>query len=85
MNNDDLYGILGVACTATTAEIKEQFRFLSHAYHPDKFATQKQRKVAEEHFKKINEAYRILSDPASRARYDASRAGSSDPSIEQRE
>jgi DnaJ-domain-containing protein 1 len=79
VNNDDLYRILGVARTATAAEIKEQFRFLSHAYHPDKFATEKQRKAAEELFKKVNEAHRILSVPASRARYDASRAGSSDP------
>jgi len=79
VNNDDPYHVLGVASTATAAEIKEQFRFLSHAYHPDKFATEKQRKAAEEQFKKVYEAYRILSDPASRARYDASRPGSSDP------
>jgi curved DNA-binding protein CbpA len=79
VNNDDLYGILGAARTASAAEIKEHFRFLSHAYHPDKFATESQRKIAEEKFKKINEAYQILSDPASRARYDASRAGSSEP------
>src|SRR6266478_1462421 len=75
VNNDDLYRILGVARTATATEIKEQFRFLSHAYHPDKFATEKQRKAAEEQFKKVNEAYRILSDAAARARYDASRSG----------
>lgn len=36
-------------------------------------------RTAEEQFKKFNEAYRVLSDPASRARYNASRAGSSDP------
>lgn len=80
VSDDDLYRILAIAPTATAAEIKEQFRFLSHAYHPDKFATEKQRKAAEEQFKKVSEAYRILSDPASRARYDASRAGSAGPS-----
>ena len=79
MNKDDLYSILGVARTAIFAEIRDRFRFLSHAYHPDKFATETQRKTAEEQFKKVNDAYRILSDPASRARYDASRAGPSDP------
>ena len=75
----DFYSILGVAQTATIAEIKDHFRFLSHAYHPDKFATQEQRNKAEEQFKKINESYSVLSDPTARARYDASRIEPSDP------
>lgn len=75
--NEDFYSILGVAPTATAAEIKERFRFLSHAYHPDKFATAAQRETAERDFKRINEAYQVLSDPAQRSRYDASRSQSS--------
>jgi DnaJ-like protein len=71
-SNGDPYSILGVARTATDAEIKQQYRFLSHAYHPDKFATQAQRDMAGEEFKRINEAYDILSDSAARAYYDAS-------------
>jgi curved DNA-binding protein CbpA len=70
---NDLYSILGVAQTATAAEVKERFRFLSHAYHPDKFPTETQRRTAEEQFKRVNEAYRILSDPGARARYDEAR------------
>lgn len=45
--NEDFYSILGVASTATAAEIKERYRYLSHAYHPDKFATKAQRDSAE--------------------------------------
>lgn len=75
--NEDFYSILGVAPTATAAEIKERFRFLSHAYHPDKFATAAQRETAERDFKRINEANQVLSDPAQRSRYDASRSQSS--------
>lgn len=77
--NDDFYSILGVALTATPAEIKERFRFLSHAYHPDKFATDAQRRTAEQDFKRINEAYQVLSDSAQRARYDATRSRASNP------
>lgn len=70
----DFYSILGVSTTATAAEIKERFRFLSHAYHPDKFATAAQREAAEYEFKQINEAYQILSDPSERANYDRERS-----------
>src|SRR5687768_5446129 len=79
MNNDDFYTILGIDRRATAAEIKERFRFLCHAYHPDKFATDTQRRFAEEHFKRVNEAYRVLSNSAARARYDSSRPTSSSP------
>ncbi len=67
---DDLYALLDVAPTASFEEIKERFRFLAHAYHPDKFASLPHKQQAEEHFKKINAAYQILSDPEKRAAYD---------------
>ncbi|MGD1083570.1 MAG: DnaJ domain-containing protein [Verrucomicrobiota bacterium] len=70
--NDDYYKILGVAPSASQADIKARFRFLSHAYHPDKFSTDGHKKEAEEEFKRINSAYQVLSKPNERARYDAS-------------
>jgi curved DNA-binding protein CbpA len=77
--NIDFYAVLGVSPTATSAEIKSRYRFLSHAYHPDKFGTDAHRQTAELEFKRINEAYRILSDPTYRAKFDASRSHYSKP------
>jgi hypothetical protein len=73
MVTGDYYSTLGVGVDATTAEIKARFRFLSHAYHPDKLKTPQQREAAEEEFKRINEAYKVLSNPTLRACYDTDR------------
>ncbi len=64
------YDILGVETSASAEVIKERFRFLSQAYHPDKFANASQKLQAEEEFKVFNEAYQTLSDPENRSRYD---------------
>src|SRR5215475_8752906 len=63
----DYYESLGVARTASDAEIKKAFRKLAREYHPD---VAKDKKKAEEKFKEINEAYEVLSDPAKRRKYD---------------
>lgn len=70
---EDYYQLLDLQPTATPDEIREQFRFLCHAYHPDKFPAGKYRQQAEEHFKRINVAYQTLSDPTARATYDQRR------------
>jgi curved DNA-binding protein CbpA len=66
------YEILEVPESATRQEIQEAFRKLAQQYHPDKIPTHltRLRKEAEEKFKQINEAYRVLSDPQTRAQYD---------------
>ncbi len=43
----DYYEVLGVSPQASQKDVKERFRFLSHAYHPDKFATPSQKQQAE--------------------------------------
>ena len=63
----DYYKILGVAKTATPDEIKKAFRKLAMKYHPDR---NKGQKAAEEHFKEVNEAYAVLSDPEKKKQYD---------------
>ncbi|MFA4930516.1 MAG: molecular chaperone DnaJ [Patescibacteria group bacterium] len=64
--SEDYYKILGVSKSASEGEIKKAYRKLAHKYHPDKGGG----KAGEEKFKKINEAYRVLSDPAKRSSYD---------------
>ena len=69
------YEILDVPCTATPDEIKSAYRILVQLHHPDRLqqANSQVRQYAEERLKKINEAYAVLSDPARRQRYDATR------------
>lgn len=65
MNN--LYSVLGVAQTATEAEIKRAFRELSKKYHPDANPGDRE---AEEKFRKVSEAYSLLQDARKRKEYD---------------
>ncbi|MGP1576010.1 MAG: DnaJ domain-containing protein [Treponema sp.] len=64
----DYYEVLGVSRGASDEEIKKAFRAKALQYHPDK---NQGNAAAEEMFKKINEAYSVLSDKNKRAAYDA--------------
>jgi curved DNA-binding protein len=63
----DYYETLGVTRNASDADIKKSFRKLAREFHPD---VAKNKKVAEERFKEINEAYEVLGDPSKRKKYD---------------
>lgn len=67
MAETDYYKILGVNKTASETEIKKAYRKLAMKYHPDHT---KGDKSAEETFKKISEAYAVLSDKEKRQQYD---------------
>ncbi|MBL7662790.1 J domain-containing protein [bacterium] len=60
------YEILDLETTASEAEIKQAFRRLARKYHPD--SAEGAESVAI--FQQVTEAYDVLSDPESRARYD---------------
>jgi len=64
---EDYYAILGVPRNAKEEEIKKAYRRLARKNHPDVNPGDKQ---AEERFKKIQQAYDVLSDPKKRAIYD---------------
>jgi curved DNA-binding protein len=63
---EDYYQVLGVEKKATADEIKKAYRKLALKWHPDKNPN----KGAEEKFKKISEAYAVLSDTEKRQQYD---------------
>lgn len=67
MTQSDYYKLLGVKKSATAEEIKKAYRKLAMKYHPDHA---KGDKSAEEKFKKISEAYAVLSDKEKRQQYD---------------
>ena len=66
MATRDYYNILGVHRKANPDEIKRAYRALARIWHPDHNSEPE----AETRFKDITEAYKTLSDPDKRKRYD---------------
>ena len=65
--SEDLYQVLGVTRNASKDEIKKAHRKLALKYHPDKNPDDQ---AAADRFKRIQEAYDVLSDDEKRAAYD---------------
>jgi len=63
----DYYDVLGVRRKATAKEIRQAYRKLARKHHPDLNPGDKS---AEEKFKRVQEAYDVLSDSKKRATYD---------------
>ena len=61
------YSVLGLNKGASDEEIKKAYRKLAMQYHPDRNADDSK---AEEKFKKVSEAYAVLSDKKKRGQYD---------------
>lgn len=71
------YNILEICNTASVQEIKFAYYKQARMHHPDKHpdASLVERNKQEEHFKKVLEAYTILSDTQQRERYDSEQYG----------
>lgn len=69
MTSGDHYVTLGVRSEADAAEIRDAYRALARRYHPDRGPVDDGAMAA------VNEAYRVLGEPARRAVYDAARRG----------
>lgn len=65
--SNNFYEILWVSKNASSEEIKKAYRKKAMQYHPDR---NKWNKGAEETFKKVNQAYEVLSDDKKRKQYD---------------
>lgn len=66
----DYYETLGVERTVSDDELKKAYRKMARQHHPDLQTGEAQKKISEEKFKEINEAYETLSDQEKRKRYD---------------
>jgi curved DNA-binding protein len=64
---DDYYSLLGIDRQASEEQIKKAYRKMAMKYHPDR---NKDNPKAEDQFKKISEAYAVLSDGEKRKQYD---------------
>ena len=64
---EDLYQVLGVGRDASKTDLQKAYRKLARKYHPDMNPDNRE---AQEKFKRVQEAYDVLSDPEKREAYN---------------
>ena len=65
----DHYAALGLASSATLADVKKAYRQKAAFYHPDRNDAED----AADRFRRVQEAYDVLVDPEKRQAYDDNR------------
>ncbi|KAF8317167.1 DnaJ-domain-containing protein [Clavulina sp. PMI_390] len=68
--DSDYYALLNLPRNASEEDIREKWRQLAILLHPDKQTDQAHRDLANEQFRRVQEAYKVLSDPQRREIYD---------------
>jgi curved DNA-binding protein CbpA len=70
----NFYEILGIAKTASTADIRKAYAALAREKHPDRFTDPAAKAQAQQKFQEITAAFNTLSSEKGRREYDASLA-----------
>lgn len=68
--NYEYYALLNVGQNADQDEIRRSYHRLCRIYHPDRYQDERKQRTATEFFRRIQEAYKVLSDPRTRSIYD---------------
>lgn len=69
------YELLGIATSATTAEVRQAYARLAREKHPDRFPDPKVKAGAQLEFQEITAAFNTLANEARRKEYDESLKG----------
>ncbi len=64
------YDVLGVSRDSSESEVREKFRLLARAGHPDRFREPGEKRAAEDRFQLLTEAMNVLTNPARRKAHD---------------
>jgi len=76
-SHQDAYQVLGASRTASADELKALYKALAREWHPDRHQGAS-KKMAEDRFQQISEAFQLLSDEEQRAAYDSDLASATD-------
>jgi DnaJ-class molecular chaperone len=69
-NGVDYYAVLNVPKDSSQDDVAKAYRKLAQVFHPDKHQDQELQESAKDAFRKLQEAYEVLSDVQKRQIYD---------------